>query len=154
MSLCLGGNNFANFAWYQNFIFPVFQGKTTYSYKLKTYRKAVFSFPCIVPIALNKRIFYNFKALNGNTFPFYIVSLFLNPQFPLPERTISPYQVDNFPIQRSTCPSPKYYRSSAQVPLVPRQKWTRLKAPCQSKIWLEPNLPNPPSYGSKIYIIC
>jgi hypothetical protein len=76
----------------------------------------------MVPIAFNKRRFYNLKALNDNTFPFYIVSLFLNPQFPPPERTISPSQTDDFPHQSGTFPEPKYYRSPAQVHHVPQQK--------------------------------
>ena len=92
---------------------------------VNAYQIAVFSFPCMVPVAFNKRIFYNFKALNGKTFPFFAVPFFLSPPFPHLKYTISPYQVDDFPIKSSTSPEPKYYRSPAQVPLVPRQKWTQ-----------------------------
>ena len=50
-----------------NYFFPLSHGKNPYPYGLKACLKTVFSFPCMVPIALNKRIFDNFKALNGIT---------------------------------------------------------------------------------------
>jgi hypothetical protein len=123
-------------AGFQNFIFQVSQGKTPYSYCLKTCQIAVFSFPCIVPVAWHKRIFYNFKALNGNTFPFFAVPCYLNPQFPKPKYNISHIQMKNFPTKAEHLPNSnavaaklkrcRYQtqrcRYQNQTPYVPRQK--------------------------------
>jgi hypothetical protein len=46
-----------------------------------------------VPIACNKRRFYNLRALNVNTFPFEIAIFFLKPHFPEPKHTIFPTQM-------------------------------------------------------------
>jgi hypothetical protein len=75
----------------------------------------------MVPIDCHKKIFYNLKPLNDITFPFFAVSSYLNPPFPHPKYTISPYQVDDFPHQSGTFPHPKHYRSPSQVHHVPRQ---------------------------------
>jgi hypothetical protein len=85
--------------------FPVSHCKTLYSYRLKTYRKAVFSFPCIVPIACHKRIFYNLKALNDITFPFFDVPCYLNPSCPKPKYNISRIQMKNFPTKVEHLPN-------------------------------------------------
>jgi hypothetical protein len=69
----------------------------------------------MVPIAWNKRRFYNFRALNVNTFPAKVAFFFFNPQFPLPKYTISPSQMKNFPTQSGTFPKPKLYRSPSQI---------------------------------------
>ena len=85
--------------------FPVSHCKTLYSYRLKTYRKAVFSFPCMVPIDCHKRIFYNLKALNDITFPFFDVPCYLNPSCPKPKYNISRIQMKNFPTKVEHLPN-------------------------------------------------
>jgi hypothetical protein len=76
----------------------------------------------MVPIALDKRIFDNFKVFNVITFP-------SKADFLLLKYTISSRQTHIFPLSSAACPrqngtfpDPKYYRSSTQVQRVPRQK--------------------------------
>jgi hypothetical protein len=72
---------------------------------VKTYHIAIFSFPCMAPAACNKRIFYNPKALNDNTFPFFDVPWYLNPPFPKSKYTISHIQMKNFPTKVERLPT-------------------------------------------------
>jgi hypothetical protein len=74
-----------------------------------------------VPIACNKRRFYNLRALNVNSFPFEIAIFFLKPHFPEPKYTIFPTQMSNFPHQSGIFPEPKRCRSSSQIHWLPGQ---------------------------------
>jgi hypothetical protein len=83
----------------------------------------------MVPVAFNKENFYNFKALNDNTFPFFAVPFYLNPQFPKPKCNISHIQMKNFPTKVEHLPNSnaavtnlKRCRYQTQTHHVPRQK--------------------------------
>jgi hypothetical protein len=73
--------------------------------RVKACQKAVFSFPCMVPIDCHKRIFYNPKALNDITFPFFDVPCCLNPFFLKPKYNISHTQIKNFPTKVKHLPT-------------------------------------------------
>jgi hypothetical protein len=66
-------------------------------------------------MACGKRRFYNFNALNVNTFPSETAFFFLNPQFPPPKYTISSTKMNDFLHQSGTFPQLNHYRSSSQV---------------------------------------
>jgi hypothetical protein len=95
----------------------------------------------IAQFRFNKRRFYNFNALNVNTFPSETAFFFLNPQFPPPKYTISSTKMNNFPHQSGTFPQPKRCRSSSQVQQFPRQnkkqgkkQWGQLFYPFKDNI--------------------